>query len=196
MTADRQAGRIEGYAIVSQDGMLADAARHMPPSMIFEADQKFFEAGLNRAGVIVHGRYSREQVAGAASRYRLVLTRSIHGLAPDPSNARACLWNPAGALLEEALMALGRPGADVAVIGGPEAFALFLGRYDVFHLSRAPGVRLPSGRPVFPEVPVQTPEDVLAAHGLAPGAPVTLDAEKRVVLVSWRRADQTLPHRR
>jgi len=186
MSEERHGGRIEGYAIVSEDGMLADAARRMPSALIFEADQKFFAAGLNRAGVVVHGGHSQEQVTGADSRYRLVLTRTIPALAPHPTNARALLWNPAGASLEEALAALGRPGADIAVIGGPEAFALFLGRYDVFHLTRAPGVRLPGGRPVFPEVPVRTPEDVLASHGMVPDEPVALDAEKGVVLVSWR----------
>jgi hypothetical protein len=89
-------------------------------------------------------------------------------------------------LLEDALSALGLPGASLGVIGGPEVFALFLGRYEVFHLSRAPNVRLPGGRPVFPEVPVQTPEQILAAHGLRPDPPVALDPEKGVMLVSWR----------
>lgn len=35
--------RIEGYAIISEDGMLADAAGTMPDSLKFEADQTFFE---------------------------------------------------------------------------------------------------------------------------------------------------------
>jgi hypothetical protein len=86
------------------------------------------------------------------------------------------------------LSTLGMPDANMAVIGGPEAFALFLGRYDVFHLSRAPGVRLPGGRPLFPEVPVQTPEEILAAHGLNPDPAVALDPAKGLMLVSWRRA--------
>jgi len=34
-------GRIEGYAIVSEDGMLADATGVMPDSLKFDADQKF-----------------------------------------------------------------------------------------------------------------------------------------------------------
>jgi hypothetical protein len=38
--------RIEGYAIVSEDGMLANAAGIMPDSLKFEADQAFFEKGL------------------------------------------------------------------------------------------------------------------------------------------------------
>jgi hypothetical protein len=45
--------RIEGYAIVSEDGMLANAAGIMPESLKFEADQHFFERGLDAADVVV-----------------------------------------------------------------------------------------------------------------------------------------------
>jgi hypothetical protein len=41
---------------------------------------------------------------------------------------------------------------------------------------------------VFPEVPVQTPEDILAAHGLNPDPPVALDPARGLTMVSWRRA--------
>ena len=51
-------------------------------------------------------------------------------------------------------------------LGGTNVFGMFLHCYDVFHLSRAPDVRLPGGRPVFPEVPTRTPEEVLASHDL------------------------------
>jgi hypothetical protein len=190
MTEHRGVGRIEGYAIVSEDGMLADAARVMPPSLMFEADQRFFESGLDAVDVIVHGRYSQERQPRSNSRRRLMLTRRIAAIEAHPTNAKALLWNPAGALLEDALIALGVPGANLGVIGGPEVFALFLGRYDVFHLSRAPDVRLPGGRPVFPEVPVRTPEEILATHGLVPDPPVLLDPEKGLTMVSWRRVLQ------
>jgi hypothetical protein len=39
MTDDRF---VEGYAIVSEDGMLADAARRMPEGLKFSADQRLF----------------------------------------------------------------------------------------------------------------------------------------------------------
>ena len=185
-------GRIEGYAIVSEDGMLADAARVMPPSLMFEADQRFFEHGLDAVDVIVHGRYSRERQPRSASRHRLVMTRRIPAIAAHPSNERALLWNPAGALFEDALAALGMPDASVGVIGGPEVFAFFLGRYDVFYLTRAPNVSLPGGRPVFPEVPVQTPEEILAAHDLVPDPPVALDAGKGLLMVAWRRGAKVI----
>ncbi|MEA2944849.1 MAG: hypothetical protein QOI40_179, partial [Alphaproteobacteria bacterium] len=44
-----QPSRIEGYAIISADGMIADAAGRMPPALTIEADQAFFHAGLDRA---------------------------------------------------------------------------------------------------------------------------------------------------
>jgi hypothetical protein len=52
--------RIEGYVIVSADGMIADATGVMPDSIRNAADQHFFQAGLDEAAVIVHGRHSHE----------------------------------------------------------------------------------------------------------------------------------------
>jgi dihydrofolate reductase len=184
-------GRIAGYAIISEDGMLANSARIMPDSLKFEADQRFFEHGLDGIDVVVHGRHSQEQQPGSRMRHRLMLTRSIAAIARHPSNERALLWNPAGASFEAALSALGTPDASVGVIGGAEVFALFLDRYDEFYLSRAPNVRLPGGRPVFPEVPVRTPEQVLAAHGLDADAPEMLDPAKGLTMVRWRRKNVT-----
>jgi dihydrofolate reductase len=184
-------GRIEGYAIISEDGMLAAADCVMPDSLKFEADQEFFERGLDSVDVVVHGRHSKEQQARSALRYRLILTRRVPGIAAHPSNPLARLWNPAGATFKEALAALGAPGPNIGVIGGPDVFALFLDRYDVFYLTRAPGVWLPGGRPVFPEVPRRTPEDVLADHGLAPGQNVLLDPLRGLTMVGWLR-DHTL----
>ena len=48
--------RIEGYAIVSEDGMLANAAGVMPDALQFEADKHFFEQGLDGVDIVVHGR--------------------------------------------------------------------------------------------------------------------------------------------
>ena len=86
---------------------------------------------------------------------------------------------------------LGVPEGSIGVIGGTEVFGFFLDRYNVFYLSRAPGVRLPGGRPVFPEVPTRTPEEVLARHGLEPRRQQLLDAEKAVAVVQWRRFAKT-----
>jgi dihydrofolate reductase len=180
--------RIEGYAIVSEDGMLANDAGIMPDSLKFEADQRFFVRGLDGVDVVVHGRHSHEQQPRSYLRRRLILTRQIPGIAAHSSNEKALLWNPAGASFEAALAALGTPEGSVGVIGGTDVFALFLDRYDFFHLSHAPGVRLPGGRPVFPEVPARTPEEVLASHGFAPGPRQVLDLATGLVMVSWQHA--------
>jgi len=52
--------RIEGYVIVSADGMIADGKAEMPPSIRNEADQRFFQDGLDHVAVVVHGRHSHE----------------------------------------------------------------------------------------------------------------------------------------
>jgi dihydrofolate reductase len=188
---ERRGRRIEGYAIVSEDGMLATAGLVMPPSLMFEADQRFFEHGLDGVDVIVHGRHSQEQQPRSPFRRRVILTHRVASIAAHPSNAKALLWNPAGARFEDALSALGLPeDASAAVIGGPDVFALFLDRYTIFYLSRAPHVALPGGRPVFPEVPARSPEDVLSGHGLIPGPVEVLDAAKGLTMVAWHGADR------
>jgi hypothetical protein len=180
--------RIEGFAIVSEDGMLADAAGVMPAALQVPADQRFFEAGLDRADVMVHGPHSQEQHRRSVERRRLIVTGRVEALAPDPDNPRALRWNPAGALLEAAIAALGFQRAAVAVIGATGVFGLFLGRYDAFYLTRGPRIRLPGGRPVFPGVPAQTPEAVLAAHGFEEAERQVLDGAANLAVAGWRRS--------
>jgi hypothetical protein len=48
--------RIEAFSIVSRDGMLTGAAGNMPPSLRLDADQHFFESGLDAADIVVQGR--------------------------------------------------------------------------------------------------------------------------------------------
>jgi len=188
MSVSQVPKRIEGYAIVSEDGMLANSAGVMPDALKFKADQAFFERGLDGVDVVVHGRHSHEQQRHSDLRRRLILTHRISAIAPDPSHKKALLWNPGGASLEHAMAILGVPEGSIGVIGGTEVFGFFLDRYDVFYLSRAPDVRLPGGRPVFPEVPARTPEQVLARHGLEPHQQQLLDAEKGIAVVEWRRS--------
>jgi hypothetical protein len=180
--------RIEGYAIVSADGMLANAAGVMPDALKFEADQRFFAHGLDGVEAVAHGAHSHEQQPHSHLRRRLILTRQVPALAADPSNEKALLWNPAGATFEDAWVALGVPDGSLAIIGGTDVFGMFLPRYDIFHLTRAPRVRLPGGRPVFPQVPARAPEEVLASHGLRPDPPRVLDAGNDLRVTSWRRS--------
>src|ERR1700704_6196093 len=122
----RNASRIEGYAIVSADGMLADANRQIPDSLKVEADQKFFHGALDRAAVVVHGRHSHEGGPNAARRHRLIVTSKVAALSPDPTRPNALLWNPKGAPLEAAWARLGGPAGALVVIGGPDVYGLFL----------------------------------------------------------------------
>jgi dihydrofolate reductase len=190
MSAFERPRRIEGYAIVSTDGMIANAAGIMPEELKLEADQRFFAQGLDGVEAVVHGARSHEQQPHSHLRRRLIVTRLVPALATDPSNEMALFWNPAGASFAQAWAALELPHGSLAVIGGTAVFGMFLPDYDVFYLTRAPRVRLPGGRPVFPQVPQRTPEEVLASHGLAPAPPQVLDAASGLSVVAWRRANR------
>jgi dihydrofolate reductase len=179
---------VEGLAIVSDDGMLADANGIMPAELLVEADQAFLSDSLDRAAILVHGRNSHEgQSQSSRRRRRLIATRSVATLAPVPDNANALLWNPAGLSLEQAAARLGIRNGIAAILGGTDVYGLFLPRFDIFHLSRRPGLRLPGGRPVFPGVPEQTPEDILSSHGMMPGPRRMLDASRGASVTMWRR---------
>jgi dihydrofolate reductase len=180
--------RIEGLAVVSAEGMIADAAGLQPDALKLEADQRFFHTMLDEATALAHGRNSSEGGPHMARRRRLVLSRKVAGLVRDPQNELAVQWNPAGASLEDAWEALGLSGGLLAVIGGTEPFGLFLERgYDAFHLSHASQALLPGGRPVFPGIPPDSPEALLARHGLKPGALRVLDQAAGLTMVTWRR---------
>ena len=180
--------RIEGQAIASEDGMIADSTGLMPNSLKFPSDQKEYEQALDRATILVNGRLSYEWQARSPRRRRLVVTRRVAGLAPDPDNPNARLWNPAGAPIEEACASLGVKTGEIAVIGGTFVFSLFLAiGYDAFHLSHAPGVRLPGGVPVFREQKTgRSPEEVLAGAGLKAGPVRRFD--DGVTIVAWTRS--------
>ena len=179
---------IEGFAIVSTDGMIADANGEFPSIIKSDADYAFFHDSLDRMQACVHGRRSYEDGPHADRRSRLIVTRSVPALAPDTELPNALCWNPQGASFEEAWRALGIPDGSLAVVGGTDIFGMFLTiGYDVFNLTRVPNTYVGNGRPVFPAVPQLTPEAVLQSVGLKPSAERVLDAEKGVTLTAWRR---------
>jgi len=180
--------RFVGYAIVSADGMLAVDQRGLPPALRFPGDQHFFEAGLDKADLLVHGRNSEESQTRSPQRKRLIATRAVVKPTPDSGNPNATLWNPAHAAFEDAAVAAGVREGTVAVIGGTSMFDMFLDRYATFYLSQAPHVRLPGGVPVFSGIPVQSAQEILRAHGLRPGASQLLDAAGDVTVVGWARS--------
>ncbi len=182
--------RIEGYVIVSADGMIADANGVMPD---FDPQRCrpdiSFKPGSTTPPSLVHGRHSHEGGPRAARRKRLVVSRArSRPSRPIRSHPNALLWNPTGATLEQALAELGVGDGIVAIIGGTDVFSMFLPRYDAFHLSRAANAKIPGGRPVFTAVgPNATPEDVLMRHGLKAGPRRDLDAAAGVSVVTWAR---------
>ena len=185
--------RIEGYAIVSADGMIADASGAMPDVIRDDADQKFLQSELDRAAVIIHGRHSHEGGPRAAHRHRLVVTRRIPSLSRDPAHPNSLLWNPAGATLDAALTRLGAAKGTIAIIGGTDVFGLFLPLYDAFHLTRAAHAKIPNGRPLFPQVgPRKSPEEVLASLGLKPGPRRVIDAAAGISLTTWTREEANI----
>jgi len=180
--------RIEGYVIVSADGMLANARHVMPDELKFEGDKAFFTAALDRADLVVHGRNSYEDQPNSPKRRRIIVTRKVAAVASDPANPKAVLWNPRGeAPFERACELAGVHTGAVAIIGGPGVFDMFMDRYDTFYLSHAPNVRLPDGEPCFAGVPERSPEQVLAAHGLKAAETIMLDKAFGVSVTAWRR---------
>jgi hypothetical protein len=179
--------RIEGFVIVSADGMLANAGRVMPDELKFEGDKTFFSAALDRADLIVHGRNSYEDQPNSPKRRRIIATGKVPALASDPENPKAVLWNPLGAAFEAACAQAGVQTGTVAIIGGPGVFDMFMDRYDTFWLSQAPNVRLPDGKPCFSGVPSQSPQQVLASHGLQAAESILLDRDFDVSVTAWRR---------
>ena len=189
--------RIEGYVIVSVDGMLANARHVMPDELKFEGDKSFFTAALDRADLIVHGRNSYEDQPNSPNRKRIILTRKVAAVASDPANPKAVLWNPqGGAPFERACEQAGVHTGVVAIIGGPDVFDMFMDRYDTFFLSQAPRVRLPGGEPCFDGVPARSPEQVLAAHGLKAAESIILDPAFDVSVTAWRRDNASSAARR
>jgi dihydrofolate reductase len=178
--------RIEGYVIVSADGMLANAAHVMPDELKIEGDKNFFTAALDRADLVVHGRNSGEEQPNSPRRTRIIATRKVASLAPDPANPKAVLWNPAGSTFEQATEAAGVRSGMVAIIGGPAVFGMFMDRYDTFWLSQAPKVKIPGGEGCFPGVPEFTPQQILNSHGLKAGTPQLLDKSGDVTVTPWR----------
>lgn len=139
---------VEGHAIVSTDGMIAAHDGTMPPQLHNEADWRIFQAALDRAAIVVLGRAGHARHPNPGRR-RLVLTRSVAGLQPDPADRQATYWNPAGIDIAAALEQLGVTAGTLAITGGTGTFDLFLPTYDNFLLSEVRDFLLPDGIPCF-----------------------------------------------
>ena len=105
-----------------------------------------------RADLIVHGQNSHEQQPNSPKRKRIVLTRKVAAIAPDPDKSQGAAVESRRGFVRDRLRAAGVTSGTVAIIGGPGVFDMFMDRYDTFWLSLAPKVRLPGGEPCFPGV--------------------------------------------
>src|SRR6478609_4853588 len=125
--------RIEGYAVISKEGMIATADGKFPEEIKIPADHKFYQDAVAAASAVANGRHSAEGGVGEKQRKRIILTRRVTTLTPDPNNPKAMQWKPATAAFEEAGARLGMEGGVVAVVAGTETFGLFLTiGYDAF----------------------------------------------------------------
>ncbi len=175
--------RVVGHAIVSADGMIADAQGLMPAPLRNDADWAIFQAALDRSSLVVlgslgHGRHPNP------GRRRLVFTSSVEQFAPDAADPLATLYNPAGLPVGELLERLDVPEGVVAVTGGRRVFDHFLPFYDEFMLAEVEPFVLPGGISCFG---AGHPRAVLAAAGLAPFERQAIDPDNGVTLTRWQR---------
>jgi hypothetical protein len=171
---------IEGHAIVSADGMIADAAGEYPAALRNDADWRLYQAALDRAAVVVLGRRGHQRFPNPGRR-RLVLTRSVERLADDLQDKRAVLWNPAGLTLHDALAEIEVTEGTVAITG---VFDQFVHDYDGFALSESHRLLIPEGTPCFGG---GHPRTVLAGIGLKPVEVDLIDPEAMVTTTHWVR---------
>jgi dihydrofolate reductase len=179
--------RIEGYAVISTEGMIAASDGHFPEGLKIPADQEFYQRSLDHADAIANGRHSAEGGAKEKVRRRIVLTRRVNMLAAHPDNPNAVLWNPGSTPFDEAWQWLRVDGGILAVVGGTDVFGLFLTiGYDAFYLSRTE-VSIPRGRPVFPGVGTRgvTPDEIMKKNGLALRGTRMLDAAANTRVEEW-----------
>jgi hypothetical protein len=176
---------IHGYAIVSDDDKIADEHGEVPPSLRNEKEFAEYQRALAQSDLVVFARKSHENEPETHGRPRMVVSREAKGL---ETRADVWWWNPADIDWAQVVAKVLPRGGQVAAPGGQGVFDLFLGvGYDVFHLSRARGIKLPRGRAIFSACGEgKTAEDVLRGHGLLRVARVEIDPEKRVEMNIWR----------
>jgi len=178
--------RIEGYAVISREGMIATSDGKFPEQIKIPADHKFYQDSVAAASAVANGRHSAEGGIGEKDRRRIILTRRVNTLTPDPNNPKAIQWNPATAPFEEAWARLGIQDGVLAVVGGTETFGLFLTiGYDVFYLTRTEA-SVPRGRPVFPGVgKIAMVEQAMTKGGLVLKGTRMLDASVNCRVEEW-----------
>jgi hypothetical protein len=180
---------IHGYAIVSDDDKIADAQGEVPASLRNEKEFAAYQQALAQSDLVVFARKSHDNEPETHGRPRMVVSRDARGL---ENRAGIWWWNPADMAWAQALARALPEGGHVAAPGGQGVFDLFLGvGYDVFHLARARGVRLPAGRAVFAECETGvSAEAVLQRHGLRHAQRIEIDVTQQVEMNIWKAQRQ------
>lgn len=178
---------IHGYAIVSDDDHIADASGEVPPSLRNDKEFSAYQRALTSSDLVVFARKSHENEPETHGRPRMVVSREVSGL---ERRAGVWWWNPADIGWPEVVAQALPQGGQVAAPGGQGVFDLFLEiGYDVFHLARANGVRLPGGRALFSACQNGlSAEGVLTQHGLRHTERIEVDPAQRVEMNIWRAA--------
>lgn len=177
---------IDGYAIISDDFCIADAAGNMPDVLKNDADWAYFQSALDEATLTVVGRKGHEANPNVKQRRRLILSRSVKGL---EQRNDGWWWNPAGCDWQSVLAQAAPEGGAIAVPGGRNVFDLFLALgYSSFHLARAEGSFVPGGTKLFSAMGDATPDAILTKHGLLAEPATWLDEAAKVSMAIWRKA--------
>jgi hypothetical protein len=173
---------IHGYAIVSRNDCIADAAGSMPTSLQNDADWAYFQAELDRADWVALGRLSHLATANVRGRRRLIVSHGSRGLEKRDDGV---WWRPDAIPFNDVVARLLPDGGRIAVPGGQGVFEMFLAiGFTAFHLARAEAVTLPGGRRIF--VGTSEADDRLQRAGLAAGPTRWLDEPARVSMTIFR----------
>ncbi len=178
--------RIEGHAIITDDGCICDSAGLMPEALKNPADWAYFQGHLDVAAIVATGRRGHEAHPNKPGRLRLVFSSGAGGAGFSRAGDVAFV-DPARFDVQDAFKRLAPAGGTVAITGGTGVFDWFAARglYSAFHLVRARGVRLAGGRPLFSTG--DAPEDVLQAMGHVATERRMLDAANNIELLFFAR---------
>jgi dihydrofolate reductase len=176
--------RVEGHAIISDNDCIADAEGRMPESLRNDADWAYFQRHLDEAAVVITGRKGHAAHPNKPGRRRLVFT-SAAGEGGFVRQGDISFLDPARFDFHEAIQELAPAGGIIAVTGGTAVFDWFAQRrlYTAFHLARARGVVIPSGKRLFSGA--AQAEQRFRALGLVPVNSWLLDEAKGVSLQIW-----------
>ncbi len=176
---------IHGYAIVSDDDMIAAADGLVPAIMRNATDWELYQRSQANSALVVFARHSHELEPNTRGDLRLIVSRSGSGL---ERREDGWWWDPNRISWARVVETILPQGGEIAAGGGQGVFDLFLEiGYTAFHLTRAHGVKLPGGRPIFTACTAGPhAEQVLEEAGLEFAEFLPLDPAQGVDMQIWR----------